>query len=217
MRPLLTQLMRFGLVGGVGLIIDIAVFNALRLTVLAPEVIDSGPLIAKAISTSVAIASNWIGNRYWTFAATRRPQAAREGAAFALVSIGGMLIGLACLWTSHYVLGYTSVLADNISGNVIGLALGTAFRFWLYRSWVFAGTPTEPTAENAASALAPHGRLAGLLRLLRLTPRRDRVDRPLHEVVEGRLHEVGPRHVVQHDRPVEARVDPNIPATEHGL
>lgn len=214
MRPLLTQLLRFGLVGGVGFIIDVAVFNALRLTVLAPESIDTGPLIAKVISTSVAIACNWLGNRYWTFAATRRPRLAREASAFALVSIGGMLIGLACLWFSHYVLGFTSVLADNISGNIIGLALGAAFRFWLYRAWVFT-TPARGRHERTDSALAPHRRLVGVERLLRLPARRDRVDGPLHEVVEGPLHEVGPRHVPKHHRPVEPRVDPDIPAAEH--
>src|SRR5690554_1268346 len=141
MRPLLTQLMRFGVVGGVGFVIDVAIFNALRLTVLAPDVTETGPLNAKVVSTTIAIACNWLGNRYWTFAAPRRPRVARvarEGAAFALVSVGGMLIGLGCLWVSHYVLGFTSVLADNISSNVIGLALGAAFRFWLYRAWVFA-------------------------------------------------------------------------------
>lgn len=214
MRPLLTQLLRFGLVGGIGFIIDVAIFNALRLTVLAPEVIESGPLIAKVISTSVAIACNWLGNRYWTFASTRRKQLAREGAAFAVVSIGGMLIGLACLWVSHYVLGFTSVLADNISGNIIGLALGAAFRFWLYRTWVFAA-PTREIRERDDSALAPHRRLAGIERLLRLPARRDRVDRPLHEVVEGPLHEVGPRDIAKHDRAVKPRVDTDIPAAEH--
>jgi putative flippase GtrA len=38
---------------------------------------------------------------------------------------------------SHYLLDFTSTLADNIAANVIGLGLGTAFRFWSYRRWVF--------------------------------------------------------------------------------
>jgi len=38
------------------------------------------------------------------------------------------------------VLGYTSVLADNISSNVVGLFLGAVFRFVLYRYWVFSPT-----------------------------------------------------------------------------
>jgi len=42
-----------------------------------------------------------------------------------------------CLAVSHYALGFTSPLADNIAANVVGLGLATAFRFWSYRRWVF--------------------------------------------------------------------------------
>ena len=41
---------------------------------------------------------------------------------------------------SHDVLGLTSRLADNISANVVGLALGTLFRYWSYKTFVFAHT-----------------------------------------------------------------------------
>ncbi|SEB37157.1 Putative flippase GtrA (transmembrane translocase of bactoprenol-linked glucose) [Paramicrobacterium humi] len=138
LRALLVQLVRFGLVGAAGFAVDIVVFNALRLTVLSPEVIAAGPLLAKTVSTSLAILTNWVGNRFWTFSRQRQANTVREGAEFFAVSVAGMGIGLACLWVSHYVLGYTSVLADNIASNVIGLALGAAFRFSLYRLWVFA-------------------------------------------------------------------------------
>jgi putative flippase GtrA len=143
LRTLLTQLTRFGLVGLIGLVIDVGVFNLLRVTVLSPEVLHEGPVIAKVISTSLAIIANWMGNRHWTFARERRGHLGREGVEFFLVSFGGMLIGLGCLWVSHYLLGYDSLLADNISSNVVGLALGTAFRFWGYRVWVFR----EPTVS----------------------------------------------------------------------
>lgn len=148
MRPLLLQLARFGVVGLLGLVIDVVVFNALRTTILDPAILHEGPVLAKVISTSLAIAANWLGNRYWTFGAFRRSAVVREGLEFVLVSLGGMIIGLTCLWVSHYVLGYTSLLADNISSNVIGLALGTAFRFAFYRQWVYhpkraALRPTE--------------------------------------------------------------------------
>jgi putative flippase GtrA len=149
-KALVTQLMRFAAVGGVGLVVDVAIFNLLRVTIFSPENLHEGPVIAKVISTSIAIVVNWVGNRYWTFGPHRRPQALREGLEFALVSLGGMGIGLACLWVSHYVLGFTSLLADNVSSNVIGLALGTAFRFLLYRIWVFR--PERPVAEEARTA-----------------------------------------------------------------
>lgn len=144
MRLLFAQLARFGVVGLVGLVVDIGVFNILRATLLEPSVVHEGPLIAKVISTSLAIAANYFGNRYWTFGATKRTQVVREGVEFVLVSVGGMLITLACLWISHYALGFTSVLADNIAGNVVGLGLGTAFRFAFYRSWVFHPSRSMP-------------------------------------------------------------------------
>ena len=52
-------------------------------------------------------------------------------------------IALTCLATSHYLLGLTSTLADNLSANGVGLALGTAFRFWAYPRFVFCRTAPE--------------------------------------------------------------------------
>jgi putative flippase GtrA len=136
-QGLWAQLTKFALVGGVGFVVDVGVFNLLRFTVLDPAVIHTGPLIAKAISTVLAIIANWIGNRYWTFGPHRSTRSATEGIEFLLVSILGMLVGLACLWVSHYLLDLTSPLADNISTNVIGLILGSIVRFALYRHWVY--------------------------------------------------------------------------------
>ncbi len=145
MRTLLPQLARFGTVGLVGLVVDVALFNLLRVTVLDPELIAEGPIIAKVVSTSVAIAVNWVGSRYWTFRLERRRPAAREAVEFAVVSVGGLLIAVACLVVSRYVLGFTSLLADNIATNVVGLALGSAFRFVLYRAWVFHPRRAQPS------------------------------------------------------------------------
>jgi putative flippase GtrA len=143
----------------------LGVFNLLRATIFNPVHIHEGPVFAKIVSTVLAIVVNWVGNRHWTFREHRGPQLFREGVEFGVVSVGGLLIGLLCLFISHYVLGYTSVLDDNISSNVIGLALGTAFRFSLYRLWVFSPRRGEPKpalfpgvgeeeAESSASELS---------------------------------------------------------------
>jgi putative flippase GtrA len=134
---LLAYLVKFGVVGLIGLVIDVVLFNLLRLGVFGDDHWAQSAIGAKTISTSVAIIFNWLGNRYWTFRRHRRRNYVREFIEYAIVSIGGMLIALACLWISHHLLGYTSLVADNVSTNVIGLALGTAFRFLLYRYWVF--------------------------------------------------------------------------------
>jgi len=148
MPHLLAQFARFGAVGLVGLVVDIALFNLLRVTVLSPEAVASGPIIAKVISTSVAIGVNWAGSRYWSFRLRRRRPPAREAVEFAIVSIGGMLIAVGCLAFSREVLGFTSLLADNIASNVVGLGLGSLFRFALYRWWVF-----HPRRDAAAEQL----------------------------------------------------------------
>ena len=161
MRALVSQLARFGLVGLLGLVVDVGVFNLLAVTLLTPATVHEGPIIAKVISTSLAIAVNWMGNRHWTFRDDRRHDWLREGVEFVLVSIGGMAISLLCLWVSHYLLGFTSLLADNVATNVIGLVLGTAFRFTFYRLWVFkpgrgARTPSaDPTSWSRPGSTAP--------------------------------------------------------------
>jgi putative flippase GtrA len=157
-----TQLAKFGMVGLVGFAVDITVFNLLRATIFSPEALASGPIWAKVVSTVLAILANWVGNRYWTFSKDRRSQTVREGLEFFAVSLVGMGIGLACLWVSHYVLGYTSVIADNISSNVIGLLLGAVFRFTLYRYWVFSPSrqATAPAPARTATGSVPTGTAA---------------------------------------------------------
>lgn len=158
MRRLIAQLARFGVVGVVGFVVDVGVFNLLHVTIFSPSHVENGPLWAKVISTSLAIIVNWLGNRYWTFRHERRTHWIREAIEFALVSVGGLLIALGCLWFSEYVLEQRSLLADNIATNVVGLALGTAFRFAFYRYWVYnpkransrASRPDSVPAEAAA-------------------------------------------------------------------
>lgn len=142
------QAAKFGAVGAVGLIVDVLVFNLLRTSVLSPEQLAAGPLIAKTVSTTIAIVVNWIGNRYWTFGEHRSGRTLREGVEFFAVSIAGMGIAVGCLWFSREVLGFTSLLADNIASNVVGLALGAAFRFLLYRYWVFAPSRSALAAAD---------------------------------------------------------------------
>ncbi len=143
------ELMKFGVVGGSAFIVDVTVFNVvLHLTD------GDKPLTSKTISTVVATTWAYGGNRLWTFRHRRRSSVRREYTLFFLLNGVGLAISLGCLAISHYVLDLTSPLADNISANVIGLALGTTFRFWSYRRWVF------PTLLPGAAA-APTDQVSG--------------------------------------------------------
>lgn len=138
---LLVQLLRFGVVGGIGWIVDVGAFNLLR----AAAPYSWWPLAAKACSTLMAILVNWVGNRLWTFRDHRREDTAREAAEFLIASLIGGGVSLLCLAISRGVLGLETALDDNLSANVIGLLLGSAVRFCAYRWWVFGDRPaTSP-------------------------------------------------------------------------
>jgi putative flippase GtrA len=141
---LFKQLMKFGLIGGLGVVVDMGVFNWLRATVLSPSEVTWGPMAANIIATLVAIVFNWAGNRFWTFRKERHhTSTSREAIVFCAVSLAGMLIGLLPLWFTHYGMGWTSPIADNIS-KLVGIGLGSVFRFVLYRWWVYS--PSRATA-----------------------------------------------------------------------
>ena len=141
---LVRELMKFGVVGGFAFLVDVGVFNLLLAST-------DKPLTSKTLSTVIATTVAYAGNRTWTFRRRRRSGVRREYALFVVLNGIGLLIALACLGISHYALGFTSTLADNIAANVVGLALGTTFRFWSYRRFVFPALLPEVAADPGAS------------------------------------------------------------------
>lgn len=144
------ELIRFGFVGAFAYVVDAGLFNLLRFGPM--QLLEHKPLTAKVISVAVATLVAWIGNRYWTFADRRTASRGRELVLFAAINVVGMAIAVGCLAFSHYLLGMTSPLADNISANVIGLGLGTIFRYLAYRRLVFTAPPAVPSPAPTAAA-----------------------------------------------------------------
>lgn len=132
------QILRFVVIGGAGFAVDVGGFNLLRYA--GPDghgVMYRYVLGAKLISGALGVLVSWLGNRYWVFRDTRRDKLHHEFVLFLVVSVIGIGMTLVCLWVSHYLMGLTSQLDDNISANVIGLGLATLFRFWAYKRFVF--------------------------------------------------------------------------------
>lgn len=153
-HALVRQLMKFALVGGVGFVVDTVSFTLLRLT---PAFAHS-PLKAGVLSTVLAIAANWIGNRYWVFGPHRSTRNITEAVEFGVVSLLGMGVAIGCLAISHYLLGFDSVLADNVAKNGVGLVLGSAIRFVLYRHWVYHPRRGNRVTARAAAVEEPVAR-----------------------------------------------------------
>jgi putative flippase GtrA len=139
LSSLVRELLKFGVVGGIAFVVDVGLFNILL------HVTDK-PLTSKTVSTVAATTVAYVGNRYWTFRKRSRSAVRREYALFFVLNAVGLAIALSCLFVSHYVLGFTSTLADNVAANVVGLGLGTTFRFWSYRRWVFPELLPEAAA-----------------------------------------------------------------------
>ena len=138
---LVRELGKFGTIGAISFAVDFTIYN------LIYDLMNT--LVAAAISMTVAATVAFIGNRFWTWKDRARTDLRREYALYFLFNLGGLLIGLACLWVSHYGLGLRTQLADNIAKNVVGMALGTLFRFVSYRQIVFRKSPSATVEEIA--------------------------------------------------------------------
>lgn len=138
----------FLVVGGAGYVVDVLTFNLLRdQTALA----DYHPTVSKVVAVAAAMVVTYLGNRMLTWRNRNSPDRARQVALFVTFNVIGLGISLAALVVSHDLLGLTSRLADNISANVIGLGLGTAFRYWSYRRFVFMA----PDVADGALEVGP--------------------------------------------------------------
>jgi putative flippase GtrA len=153
---------KFGIVGGVAFVTDFGVFNLLRYAGAdGVGVLHAKPLTANVISTVLSILVAWLGNRYWTFRHRRRASAPRELVLFFVMNGVGLLISLVCLAFTYYVLDLRGPVASNVSAKIVGVALGTLFRWWAYRRFVFVeelgeegweAHPQQPATPGSASA-----------------------------------------------------------------
>ena len=120
------QLLKFGVVGGSGYLINLAVF-----AVLAGN-FGVHHLVAAVGAFCVAVASNFFWNRHWTF----EPGNGHPGfqaARFFAVSVAALLINLAVL---EALVGGTSLGA--LTAQAIAVALAMPFNFLGNKLWTFA-------------------------------------------------------------------------------
>ncbi len=130
-----TELGKFFGVGLMAYLVAVGGFNLLVHLDSAP--LKSKPLTASILSGALSILVAYFGNRQWTWRDRKWSGAKREITLFFFINIISLGISVICLATSRYILGFNSILADNISANLFGVGIGTIFRFWAYRTYVF--------------------------------------------------------------------------------
>jgi dolichol-phosphate mannosyltransferase len=120
------QLLKFGIVGGSGYLVNLAIFALL-----------AGGLglhyaAAAVASFCVAVTNNFLINRHWTFDA-RHGHAGFQAARFFTVSIAALLINLAVL---EALVSGTSL--SEIASQAIAVAVAMPFNFIGNKLWTFA-------------------------------------------------------------------------------
>ena len=143
------EFIKFVIVGGTTFIIDSTIFYTLKLTILEPK-----PVTAKIIAGIVAVIASYILNREWSFRDRGGRERHHEALMFFAFSGVGVVLSMAPLWISSYVLQLRvpevsltmENIADFISAYIIGNLLQMAFRFWALRRWVFPDKVGDPDA-----------------------------------------------------------------------
>lgn len=151
---LIAELTRFGLIGTLGLIIDLG--GAALLHGKA----GFGPLMAKAISASVATVVSYTGHRLWTFRHRASQSIPRGGLIFFGLNLIGLVISLLVIAIVTGPLDQHSLAAYN-AAQVIGVLLGMLFRYWSYRRWVFLAFEPAEAALRPGPALELVARRSG--------------------------------------------------------
>ena len=126
-RILLKEVAAFGVVGAVGFVLQLGLFNLFH---------DIGSLKANALATVVTTAFAYVGNRYLSFSHRARTGLGREtswffGINFVTLVIAQLVLGVAYLFGKQQDKFVTNVLV------VLGIGIGTIIRFWAYKRFVF--------------------------------------------------------------------------------
>lgn len=145
---LIHEVAKFGVVGAVGFAITALGYNLLFYDVQIGS-LRLGSFTSYTISVLVATAVTFVGNRFWTFRHRDGRGTGRDSVLFFTLNGVGMGIQYVPLGVTVHLLGRTDRVSDNVA-LVIGVALGTLFRFWSYRRWVWATLSAEAAGSDGA-------------------------------------------------------------------
>ncbi|GAB2481980.1 GtrA family protein [Jatrophihabitans fulvus] len=137
-RVLAKELAAFGVIGAVAFVIDIGLFAALA---------SYGALKAKTVSTLVSTTFAYFGNRHLSFSHRARTGLGRETAYFFGINLLTLAFSLLVIALFVYPLGFDHESGTVLAVNIATIGLGTLFRFWAYKRFVFLH-PDRVHAKN---------------------------------------------------------------------
>jgi putative flippase GtrA len=147
MRLLMKEIAAFGVIGILNLILDTVLFN-----VLLASNLGLGPNKASLISTCVTTLLAYFGNRHLSFSHRARTGFARESMFFFGVNFVALGFSQIVIAIFSYPLGQQD---NTLTMNIVRLgtiAIGTVFRFWAYKRFVFLELFESESESTPASA-----------------------------------------------------------------
>jgi len=139
-RHLFRQVFRFGIVGALNTVVDLAVLNTLIFTTNRGR---TGAMYAfyKAIAFGCAVLNSYLLNRSWTFQRVGSKSQTVEGAQFLFISVLGSVVNVGSSWyvaTFAHPFGRLNQNLWPSFAALIGTAFSLGFNFIGYKFWVFA-------------------------------------------------------------------------------
>ena len=141
-KLLIHEAAKFGVVGIVGVFLNIAISNGMHYGAGVGKT--AAALVGAVITTIIS----YIANRYWSFRHRERAGLAHETMWFVALNGVGIAIQAVTVALFDHGLGLSGKLAYNFA-LVLGILLGTVFRFWSYRKWVWAAPAEVPDGHEA--------------------------------------------------------------------
>ncbi|WP_227999689.1 GtrA family protein [Nocardia australiensis] len=134
------ELLKFAIVGAITWFIDTGLVYTLKLTVLGDK-----PLTARLIGVLIATIASYILNREWSFRTRGGRQRHHEALWFFAISALGVGVTVVPQAVSLYILDLrvphvsplNQAVANFVTGQILGVLLAMAFRFWAFRRFVF--------------------------------------------------------------------------------
>lgn len=128
-RVSVREVLHFGAVGGSGVVVNFAVFNLL-LHGLAWRA-----MVATAVASLVAMGTNYLGFRFFAYR-DREARTHQQIVLFFVFSAIGVAMESGLFYVGYHGLGLHGPLDSN-AVKAVSIVLASAFRFLVYRTWVF--------------------------------------------------------------------------------
>lgn len=123
------EVVKFGVVGGSGVLVNFLVFNLLLHGLRWPA------MTATVLASCIAMATNYVGFRYFAYR-DRASRTRRQIVLFFVFSGLGVVMESGLFWLGYHGLGLYGAVESN-AVKALSIVLASAFRFLVYRTWVF--------------------------------------------------------------------------------